>query len=201
MFVSKDLFEFHLSPIENFERLFQENKKHTKIDPTVMTLATVDLQGHPNARIVLLKGIDKGEFIFFTNYGSTKALELKENPSACLVFYWEALYVQVRVSGNVLKTSREESVAYFKTRPRLSQLGAWVSKQSEVIESYDVLQTKLQKVTSDFEGQEIPCPETWGGYRVIPEAFEFWFGMEGRLHYRYVYERSGEDWLRAMKSP
>lgn len=201
MFVSKDLFEFQLSPIENFERLFQENKKHTKIDPTVMTLATVDLQGHPNARVVLLKGIDKGEFIFFTNYGSTKALELKENPSACLVFYWEALYVQVRVSGNVVKTSREESVAYFKTRPRLSQLGAWVSKQSEVIESYDVLQTKLQKVTSDFEGQEIRCPETWGGYRVIPEVFEFWFGMEGRLHYRYVYERSGEDWLRAMKSP
>lgn len=201
MFISKDLFDFNVSPIENFERLFQEVKKSKDSDPTAMTLATVDAQGRPNARIVLLKGIESGDFLFYTNYGSSKAIELNENPNACLVFYWESLYVQVRINGRVIKTTRNESENYFKTRPRLSQIGAWVSKQSEVIESYETLQVKLKNVSQQFEGKDVPCPESWGGYRVQPELFEFWFGMEGRLHYRYVYERSGDDWLRAMKSP
>lgn len=201
MFQSSDLFNFNQGPLENFERLYEVYKKKTTSDPTIMTLSTVDHQGHPNARIVLLKQIESGDFVFYTNYLSSKGVEIRDNPNVCLVFYWEALYVQVRIHGTVTKVSRAESEEYFKTRPRLSQLGAWVSKQSEIIESYDHLQSKLTDLTQNFEGKEIPCPESWGGYRVTPGAFEFWFGMEGRLHYRYVYEKSGNTWLRAMKSP
>lgn len=201
MFQSKDLFEFDLDPIENFNRLFEEAKKHPGVDPIIMTLATVDLQGKPNARIVLLKQVDQGEFVFYTNYESTKSIELTKNPNACLVFFWGPLAVQVRIDGKVTRVSREESEAYFKTRPRLSQLGAWASKQSEIIESYETLQQRMDAVTQQFEGKEVPCPENWGGFRVMPEFMEFWFGMEGRLHYRYIYENSGSHWLRAMKSP
>ena len=201
MFESKDLFEFEADPIENFLRLFEEAKKHPSIDATVMTLATVNSQGQPNARIVLLKQVDSGDFIFFTNYQGTKAQELENNPRATLVFYRAPLAVQVRIDGDVTRVTRAETEAYFKTRPRLSQLGAWASQQSEMIESYEVLQQRLEAVTRQYEGQDVPCPEHWGGYRVSPEFIEFWFGMEGRLHHRYVYERSGNHWLRAMKSP
>lgn len=203
MFESKDLFEFDADPIDNFKRLFDEAKKQPSLDPSAMTLATVDLQGRPNARIVLLKQVDPetGDFFFFTNYSSTKATELANTPRACLVFYWHPLAVQIRIDGSVSKASRAESEAYFKTRPRLSQLVAWTSRQSEIIESYDVLLHQLEEVEERFQGQEVPCPPHWGGYRVASEFMEFWFGMEGRLHYRYLYERSGPHWLRTMKAP
>lgn len=201
MFESKDLFEFDQSPIDNFNRLFEEAKKHPGIDPTAMTLATIDERGRPNARIVLLKQIEKGDFVFYTNYQSTKARELDATARAAVVFHWEPLAVQVRIEGSVTKNTRSESEAYFRSRPRLSQLGAWASRQSEIIESYDVLQKRLDAVTEKFKDREIPCPENWGGYRISPEFIEFWFGMEGRLHHRYLYERSGEHWLRTMKSP
>ncbi len=201
MFQNKDLFEFAIDPIENFNRLFEEAKRHPEIDPHVMTLATVDVLGRPNARVVLLKQVEQGDFVFFTNYESTKGVELTKTPYATLVFYWGPMAVQVRVDGNVVRMSREESESYFKTRPRLSQLGAWSSKQSEIIESYETLQKRMDSVAEKYEGKDIPCPEYWGGFRVTPEFMEFWFGMEGRLHYRYVYERSGSHWLRTMKSP
>ncbi len=202
MFQSKDLFDFNNDPILNFQHLYDEHKKRSSIDPTAMTLSTVDEKGHPNARIVLLKQIKDGDFIFYTNYKSTKARELNHQPLAALVFYWHELFVQVRVIGTVSKTTRAESEAYFKTRPHLSQIGALVSEQSEVIESYEHLQNKFDAAIQKYNGQsEISCPENWGGYRVSPQLMEFWFGMEGRLHQRFVYERSGNDWLRTMKSP
>lgn len=202
MFQSKDLFHFNEGPIENFLRLFEEHKKKSAIDPTVMTLSTVSKEGRPNGRTVLLKQVDRGDFIFFTNYESTKGQELSLHPFACLVFYWHELYVQVRVEGRAVKTTREESEAYFKTRPRMSQLGALVSQQSERIESYEFLQKKFDKTAQQYEGQEvIPCPKYWGGYRLQPQTIEFWFGVEGRLHQRYVYEKNQSDWLRIMKSP
>lgn len=202
MFQSKDLFDFNLSPIENFQRLYEEHRKRSTIEPTAMTLSTVDVRGRPNARVVLLKQVDQGDFIFFTNYESTKGQELAAMPYAHLVFYWHELYVQIRVDGDVSKTTREDSEAYFKTRPRLSQLGALVSHQSDIIGSYEQLQHKLEEVTQRYQGHDsIPCPDYWGGYRLFPQNVEFWFGMEGRLHHRFVYERSGNEWLRTMKSP
>ncbi len=202
MFQSRDLFDFNKGPIENFLRLFDEHKKRSSIDPSVMTLSTVSKMGHPNARIVLLKHVEQDKFIFFTNYESTKGKELSLNPFAHLVFYWHEMYVQVRVEGEVTKTSRANSEAYFRTRPRLSQLGAVVSQQSEIIESYESLQKKLEIVAEKYHGQEsIPCPEYWGGYQLFPQNIEFWFGVEGRLHQRYIYGRSGQKWLKMMKSP
>lgn len=202
MLQSKDLFHFNDGPIENFLRLFEEHKKKSAIDPTVMTLSTVNKEGRPNGRTVLLKQVDRGDFVFFTNYESTKGKELNRHPFANLVFYWHELYVQVRVEGSISKTTREETEAYFKTRPRLSQLGALVSHQSETIESYEFLQKKFDMIAQQYEGQEtIPCPKNWGGYRLHPQIIEFWFGVEGRLHQRYVYEKKQNDWSRSMKSP
>jgi len=202
MFQSKDLFEFNEDPILNFHRLYDEYKKKASIEPTVVTLSTVDEMCRPNARVVLLKQIEQGNFVFFTNYESTKGRELSHKPIANMVFYWHELYVQIRVDGDISKTSRAESEAYFKTRPRLSQLGALVSNQSEIIESYEYLQKKLEEITLKYEKLDtIPCPSNWGGYSLFPQSIEFWFGMEGRLHHRYHYERSGTDWLRTMKSP
>lgn len=201
MFTSKDLFNFDLDPIDNFSHLFKEAHKHPPMDPTAMTLATMDIQGRPDARIVLLKNVDQEGFTFFTNYNSVKAQQLAKLPEACLVFYWAPMGVQVRLSGLVTKVERAESEAYFKTRPRLSQIGAWASEQSAAIESYETLELNLENMEQRFANKDVPCPEHWGGYRVYPMFMEFWFGMEGRLHFRYMYERSGKHWLRAMKSP
>lgn len=201
MFESSDLFSFDLDPLVNFQRLFEEAKKSGVIDPTVMTLATVNEQGGANARVVLLKNVDRGDFLFFTNYNSTKAAEIAANARVMLVFYWAPLAVQIRVEGLATKATRIESEDYFATRPRLSQLGAWASQQSQFIDSYEALEKQMVAVVERFKDQPVPCPEHWGGYRVTPETVEFWFGMEGRLHYRYFYESSGKQWIRTMKSP
>jgi pyridoxamine 5'-phosphate oxidase len=154
-----------------------------------MSLATSTPEGVPSVRIVLLKEFDERGFVFFTNYSSEKGRDLETNPRAALVFYWRHLDRQVRVAGPGERTSREESAHYFRSRPLGSQLGAWVSRQSEVIDARRVLDATFAKMTERFDGREIPLPPHWGGYRVKPELMEFWQRRSNRLHDRFRYTR------------
>jgi pyridoxamine 5'-phosphate oxidase len=166
-----------------------------------MTLATSTPDGKPAARMVLLKQVDQNGFVFFTNYRSAKAQQLDANPYAALVFYWNLLERQVRVEGSVVRTSAEESREYFQTRPRESQIGAWASEQSEVIDGRDVLEQRARELETLYCDREIDCPEHWGGYRLKPERIEFWKGRVGRLHDRILYERDSGLWTISRLAP
>jgi pyridoxamine 5'-phosphate oxidase len=182
--------EMHVDPIEQFAIWFSTAVHSGLPDANAMTLSTVTKSGKPAARIVLLKGFDQRGFVFFTNYDSDKGRELAANPYAALTFYWMPLERQVRVSGPVEKTSRAESEEYFHSRPRGSQLGAWVSRQSEVIDARRILDARLAAMTERFMGKEVvELPPHWGGYRVGAEVIEFWQGRANRLHDRFRYTR------------
>lgn len=170
-------------------------------DPNAMTLATVDPKGRPSARVVLLKGYGPDGMVFFTNYESKKGNDLAGNPNAALHFFWRELERQVAITGRVQKTSAEESESYFQSRPEASRLGAWASKQSQVIRSRRFLEDEMESLRTQFEGREIPCPPYWGGYRLVPACFEFWQGRQSRLHDRIVYEHNGESWEIFRLSP
>lgn len=196
-------FDFKKDPFLHFEDLFKEAKSKVPKDPNAMSLATVSKSGFPSVRTVLLKGIVRGGFAFYTNYHGPKSKDLLETKKAALLFYWPVMDTQVRIEGLVEKLTRQESEQYFATRPRLSQLGAWASDQSRKIKSHEELEAKVAEFDKKFMGQEVPCPENWGGFHVLPLKFEFWFGRSGRLHERYVFERKDlkSAWETAMLSP
>ena len=181
-------------PIKQFQTWLNDAFEAGLPLPEAMTLATATPDGKPSARMVLLKQVDQEGFVFYTNYNSAKAQQLDANPYAALVFYWAKLDRQVRIEGSLSRTSREESLAYFATRPRESQIGAWASEQSEEIESRAVLEQRAAEVEKQFGDREIDCPEHWGGYRLKPERIEFWKSRIGRLHDRILYQREGNAW-------
>jgi pyridoxamine 5'-phosphate oxidase len=189
-------------PMEQFQRWLALAAEADPNDYTSMTLATADREGRPSARIVLLKGYDERGFVFFSNYESRKAGEMAENPFAALLFYWPAFERQVRIEGRVEKTSREESEAYYRTRPRGSRIGAWASRQSAVIGGRAELEKEVRALEERFPDDDIPPPDYWGGYRLVPERVEFWQGRPDRLHDRLRYGRLPDgSWTVERLSP
>jgi pyridoxamine 5'-phosphate oxidase len=181
------------NPFKQFKIWYQDAIEAKIAVPHAMTLATASKEGIPSARMVLLKDVDEGGFVFYTNYESQKGQELAKNPHAALVLYWKELDRQVRITGEVSKVSRQNSQAYFQSRPIGSQLGAWASNQSQVIANRDVLERELAKVTAQYQDKEIPLPPYWGGYRVSPKTIEFWQSGPYRLHNRFRYTRQDDD--------
>ncbi|HKV42419.1 MAG TPA: pyridoxamine 5'-phosphate oxidase [Blastocatellia bacterium] len=189
------------SPINQFRLWFAAAEKTVPHLPNAMTLATASRDGNPSARMVLLKGFDENGFVFYTNYDSPKALELDVNPRAALLFFWPELERQVRITGAVSRVSREESEEYFHTRPFDSQVGAWVSHQSEVVSGRKELEERFTQLCAEYEGREVPLPPYWGGYRLVPDTIEFWLSRPARLHDRIRYTRTGSSWTIERLSP
>jgi pyridoxamine 5'-phosphate oxidase len=188
-------------PLELFREWFDAAREAGAQFPETMTLATATADGAPSARMVLLKGADEDGFVFFTGYGSRKAEELAANPRAALVFYWQPLGRQVRVEGPVERVSKEESAEYFATRPRGSQLAAWTSRQSRPLGDRAELERRYADVEREHEGREVPLPPHWGGFRLRPDAIEFWEHRDNRLHDRFRYTRAREGWDAARLWP
>ncbi len=186
--------ELDPNPFKQFAQWFEEAKKTDIAYPEAMSAATATADGRPSVRMVLMKGFDERGFCFFTNYESRKGAELMENPRVALLFYWEPYERQVRIEGAVEKMSEEESYAYFSSRPRGSRIGAWASAQSAMIENREELEAQVRKYERAFQGQEIQLPPFWGGYRCVPDSFEFWQGRLNRLHDRLSYIREEHGW-------
>ncbi len=189
-------------PVAQFGRWFDEAIDSKILEPNAFSLATATPDGRPSARTVLLKGFDKNGFVFFTNYESRKGNELELNPHAAMLFTWLDLQRQIRIEGRVEKISAGESKDYFQSRPRESQIGAWASPQSRPIASRAVLEQKQQQLTEEYGGMEkLPLPPFWGGYRLVPNWFEFWQGRESRLHDRVVYRENAGGWAIGRLAP
>ncbi len=197
--VEKDMAK---DPFRQFDKWFQEAQAAKLPEPNAMVCSLASRDGKPSSRIVLLKGIDGRGFVFFTNYESRKGRELGENPRASLLFPWIALERQVIVEGAAAKIPAEEADAYFHSRPRANQLGAWASQQSSIVTSRAVLEESLKQLEQKYAGQEVPMPPHWGGYRVSPETVEFWQGRRSRLHDRLRYRRDTKgDWIIERLAP
>jgi pyridoxamine 5'-phosphate oxidase len=188
-------------PIGQFGKWWDEAIASSIDEVNAMTLSTVTAEGKPSARIVLLKGFDERGFVFFTNYESNKGAQLTANPFASLVFFWKELERQVRIEGICEKVSEQESDDYFHSRPIGSQLGACASPQSRVIESRRVIENNLEKLQDQYRDMEIPRPAHWGGYRVVPQAIEFWQGRSSRLHDRIKYTKENQSWKIVRLAP
>lgn len=190
------------NPVQQFKKWFEQAIAAQLPEPNAMTIATATKDGKPTARMVLLKDFDDRGFVFYTNYESHKGQQLTENPQAALVFWWAELERQVRIEGQVTQVSAQESDEYFHSRPLNSQLGAWVSHQSQEIASYEVLEQRLAQLQAKYAEQVIPRPAHWGGFRVIPREIEFWQGRPSRLHDRLLYlQQSDRSWLIKRLSP
>lgn len=196
-----DLADTDADPITQFHRWFDEARAADVLEANAMTLATVGADGMPAARIVLLKGVDAAGFVFYTDYRSRKGRELAADPRAALVFHWGELERQVRVAGEVEQVTRDESAAYFASRPLGSRIGAHVSRQSSVLPSREALEAAEAEAVQRFAGAEPPLPDHWGGYRVRPIEFEFWQGRPNRLHDRIAYRQHAGAWVRERLSP
>ena len=188
-------------PLQEFELWFGEYRALNTKTANAMVLSTVDHTNYPDSRVVLLKKLDKGQFIFYTHYNGVKGQQMEFNPHVALNFHWPEQARQIRVRGQVEKISSEESREYFESRPRESQLAALISAQSRIITSRNELDHAYQKVLSDFEGKAVPKPETWGGYALTPVEIEFWQGRDNRLHDRIQYRRQDKHWQRYRLAP
>lgn len=196
-----DKVDVSLNPIEQFRIWFEAALGAGVPEPNAMHVSTVTADGRPDGRIVLIKDVSDAGFVFYTNYESRKGRDLTERPFAALTFFYPELERQIRIEGRVEKVSSDESDAYFNSRPRGSQIGAWVSQQSSVVESRDVLETRQREIEAQFDGQPVPRPPHWGGFRVVPDALEFWQGRPSRLHDRIRYRWEGGNWLIERLSP
>lgn len=190
-----------INPIVQFKKWFEEASHAQVPEPNAMSIATVDSSGRPSNRVVLLKGYDESGFIFFTNYESRKGREIAENPFVSLLFFWPELERQIRIEGRAEKISKTESMSYFFSRPVTSQLGAWASAQSAIIEGRNMLEKKMKELTDAFQGKEVPFPAFWGGFKVVPDKIEFWQGRRSRLHDRIQYQKEAQDWKIVRLSP
>lgn len=191
----------HPDPFVQFELWFNQARSAQVTEPNTMLLATVDPMNRPSVRAVLLKIFDTRGFVFFTNYESAKAKDIEENPNVALEFLWLDLERQVRITGYAEKISAAESLRYFLSRSRGSQIGAWVSDQSRVISSRQAMMMQFEKMKSKFSSGDIPLPDFWGGYRVVPEKIEFWQGRQNRLHDRLLYTRAHSGWELSRLAP
>jgi pyridoxamine 5'-phosphate oxidase len=185
------------SPFVQFEQWFSDALSQKIPDPTAMVLSTVDARGFPNSRVVLLKGLEDGAFVFYTNYESTKAIELENTPYAALNFYWSALARQVRIRGSVSRVSRRASETYFESRSVMSQYSAIVSPQSREVASREVLLKKASNLMAESNQKQLVCPSYWGGFTVLAEEMEFWQGRDHRLHDRILYVNKKSRWLKS----
>ncbi|HUJ26149.1 MAG TPA: pyridoxamine 5'-phosphate oxidase [Myxococcales bacterium] len=193
-----------MDPIAKFIELFGRARQTAGItEPTGMTLSTVGADGRPSARVVLLKGIDAAGLVFYTNYQSRKGRDIDARPDVSLSFWWPQLESQVRFEGRAVKVTAAEADAYFATRPRMSQVGAWASAQSEPLSTRAALEQRFEAVSREYEGRPVPRPPHWGGYRVAPLAVEFWWNRPGRLHERELYTRASEraPWKLTLLNP
>jgi len=188
-------------PLHLFESWLAEAKAKGEPLPEAFSLASATNEAKPSVRLLLHKGISGGAFYFYTNFESRKAQELDENPQAAMAFFWPSTNKQVRIEGKVERTTNQESDDYWKTRPRGSQLGAWASKQSEVVSTYEDLEKKMKEVEEKFKDREIPRPHYWGGYKLIPTLLEFWEGLPDRLHKRELFTRSASGWKKEYLAP
>ena len=194
--------DLHDDPIEQFEDWFSYACETVPMDPNAVSIATVDEHNRPTSRTVLLKYFDERGFVFFSNFESAKAEHIEANPNVALLFFWSEAARQVRIQGTAEKIPASETLKYFVSRPRGSQIGAWVSAQSSVISSRSLLETEFQKLKNKFKNKEVPLPSFWGGYRVVPTVIEFWQGRRNRLHDRFRYAREDDgDWTIARLAP
>ena len=196
-----DVGDLDRDPFAQFNLWYSQAEEAGIAEPHAMTLSTVDAHGAPDSRVVLARGADECGFVFYTNYDSAKSAQLEENPVASAVFAWLDLHRQVRVRGNIMKVSSTESDEYFASRPRSSQIGTWASPQSRVLVDREELEDLVTEMTARFDGRDVPRPENWGGWRLVPVSIEFWQGRPSRLHDRFRYERGRDSWTMSRLAP